>query len=202
MPNRYKGKHQYKSRSKKLPDNKPGRILREFLDETPSTLYDGPIGNSEFVKSLGYTTHGSISSLANAWQNGKPIPTQTLYKIMKVYPEFPAEEYLKAYVEHNPSEDSIRDSFMLVLLLLERYQQKKAVLLDEFKFLPAQQPSSDNPLEILKDPMHAFENEWLADKSGHESPDPTRIERAEQKEKFRKAVSRNKMKPNTKEERL
>lgn len=189
MPNPYKGKQQYKPRSPKLPDNEPGKVLRRFLDETPSEIYDGPLGNEEFAKILGYAKRNSIASTTSQWIGGKPIPSFMLYKIVEKFSHFPIEAYMRAYVENPKADNAACDSFRLVLLLLERYQAGRSKFANEFGFTPGNQPSSENPLELLNDPMNAFENEWLADKSRHESPDPTRLERDRQKETFRKAVS-------------
>lgn len=191
MPNKFKGKHQPKSRKSTLPANKPGQIIRRFLDTTPSEVYPGCLGNSEFVKALGYVRPGSIASLANSWMNGKPIPARTLIKIAQVYPEFPLQQYLKAYVDEFPESSSVLfDVMELTLMLFERHKKDTEELMDEYKTTPSKRPSSEHPEMLLEQAMQPFEEDWRAEKSVHESPDPSREDKKKNLEKFQKGIGK------------
>lgn len=192
MPNAYKGNHQFKPRSTKLPENKPGLILRLFLDSTDSEWYPGnPVGNTEFVSKLGYEAQGSKSSLANAWMEGKPIPIGILVEIESFYPDFPLREYVQAYVEEfSGNRTELIDTLKLALILTEKYLVEAEILMDEFKTEPSERLTSESAGLMLEDPFSAFERDWQASNNRHEGTDPTKEQKRERLARFRRDMAR------------
>lgn len=191
MSNKYKGHKQFKQRTLPMPKEKSLRIIRVFLDSNESRWYEGqPIGNTEFATELGYKAHGSISSLANSWMKGKPIPVSVLIKMRSVYPGFPVRGYIKAYLEDFPDKNGETiNSFRLALILAEDHLKATEKLMDEFLTQPTERLSSDSVHLMLEDPFDPFERDRLSDRSVHESSDPTREEKAATKAWFQRRMA-------------
>lgn len=177
----------HKKRRTKKATTRAGQIFKDFLDRTPSPSGEGPIGNGEFVESLGLNNSSTKRCIASSWIGEITIPIERLIQIGKTYPDFPLIEYIEASLSDAKKRDRILDAFALTMMVQKNYSEERRKLVDEYLFIPGMTATSDHP-ESLLDPRGPFENELLADRA--DDRQISKEEREDQVKKFQAAVSR------------